>query len=75
MSSILSGLGSRECFATEVGWQEYQELLAKLKMRSLEQVMDGDEIRPSRGFGERHPNKRKTRFDRTDRVHSEEATA
>lgn len=58
MSSILGGLGSRECFATEEGWQEYQDMLAKLKMRALEQITDGEEIRPSEGFRKRQPNRR-----------------
>lgn len=65
MSSILDGLGGRECFATELGWREYQDVLGKLRMRALEQVMDGDEIQPARGFIKRQPNKRsRTQFDR-----------
>jgi hypothetical protein len=59
MSSILADLGGRECFATEAGWQEYQDMLAKLKMRSLSRAMDGDEIHPSHGFTQHRPNGRK----------------
>jgi hypothetical protein len=61
MSSILADLGGRDCFGSDVEWQEYQDMLAKLKMRALERVMDGDEIRPAHHH---KPNARKTRFDR-----------
>lgn len=64
MSSVLGDLGSRECFATERDWQEYQDVVARLKMRTNRQVMDGQEIHPSRGFGYRQPSKRtRTRLD------------
>jgi hypothetical protein len=70
MSSILSSLGGRECFATEEAWQDYQDVLARLKMLALGHVMDGEEIRPAQGFRmtpAHQPNKRKRAFERRER--------
>jgi hypothetical protein len=58
MSTVLSDLTGPECFANEAGWRDYQEILSKLRMRALEQVMDGEEIHPSHGFNYRQPTRR-----------------
>lgn len=60
MSSVLNDLSSRNCFATDAGWQEYQDVVAKLKMQALEQQMLGEEIRPAHGFNARKPSRRRT---------------
>jgi hypothetical protein len=67
-TSVLTGsFGSRECFATEEDWQEYQDVLARLQMIALGHVMDGEERRPAQGFRmtpAHQPNKRKRAFER-----------